>query len=180
MSPSSKIRPSGRPFIRPACRKKIRQSVRPQNPSGRPILQQHLISCRSCRGEALLSFRRAPRGPALRRYRVRSYHATAVAQSYCGSFGLPAFLAPKGKKDALAVTSLSHSRYQTRPTCKGKPRRAISAHAGLRGRMAATQRKTSRLGSTHARRLSSLKAKPVAHGAPPSPPPRERGGGVGG
>ena len=53
------------------------------------------------RGEALLSFRRAPRGLALRRVRVRLHHAKAIAQSYRGSFGLPALLAGGGKKDAL-------------------------------------------------------------------------------
>ena len=69
------------------------------------ILQQHLICCRSGRGEALLSFRRAPRGLALRRYRVRFHHATAVAQSYRGDFGSPASTAGDSSGDALAVHS---------------------------------------------------------------------------
>ena len=65
------------------------------------------ISCCSGRGEAPLSFRRAPRGLAMRRYRVGIHHATAVAQSYPGGFRPPVLAAGDGSKDALAATSLA-------------------------------------------------------------------------
>ena len=67
-------------------------------------LQQHSISCRSGRGEAPLSFRRAPRGLASRRCRVEVHHAKAIAQSYPRDFGSPAFTADNSSEDALAVS----------------------------------------------------------------------------
>ena len=70
-------------------------------------LKQHVMSCCNGRGEAPLSFRRAPRGLAMRRYRVGIHHATAVAQSYPGGFRPPVLAAGDGSKDALAATSLA-------------------------------------------------------------------------
>ena len=93
------------------------------------MLQQHLMCCRSGRGEAPLSFRRAPRGLAVRRYRVRFHHATAVAQSYRGSFGLPASLASKSKRDALAAVLQLHTTVEPEP-----PASASSEEQALRMR----------------------------------------------
>ena len=90
-------------------------------------LWQLQVSCHSGRGEALLSFRRAPRGLALRRYRVRFHHATAVAQSYRGSFGLPASLASKSKRDALAAAPQLHIAIEPEP-----PASASSEEQALR------------------------------------------------
>ena len=65
----------------------------------------------------------------MRRDRVRRHHATAVAQSYRGSFVLPVSLASKSKRDALAAAPQLHTAIEPEP-----PASASSEEQALRMR----------------------------------------------
>ena len=128
-------------------------------------LQQHSISCRSGRGEALLSFRRAPRGLALRRYRVGCHRAIMIAQSYPGDFGSPAFAADDSNEDALAVHS-ARIRKDTWPcttVCAGdfRPPAHSAAHSHAQGTRATS--------TAHTRRRPRVVAR-LAQGQARTPP----------
>ena len=135
------------------------------------------MSSFSGRGEAPLSFRRAPRGLALRRFRVRLHHATAVAQSYRGDFGSPAFPADDSNKTPSQCTAHASERKRGRaPLCAQGPSASPAHPAAILMPKAREQLARRVPGDVHARWLDLPKAKPATRGAtPPAPPPKRRG-----